>query len=88
LEFRVRAHSCRTSSTLKQISQVIQRWTDETEMALLLEGGRFRVALSDEDPAQVGAVFPRNVLPGGLAFVIARIDLAFAVGKGEEIPQR
>src|ERR1700728_3869429 len=53
-------------------------------MALLLDGGGLRVALGDDDPPQVGAVLPRNVLPGRFASMIAEIDLAFSVARSEE----
>src|SRR4051794_5044084 len=45
-------------------------------MALLLDRGRLRVALDDDEPAQHGAVFAGNLLPDGLAEVLAERNLA------------
>ncbi len=45
-------------------------------MALLLDRGRFGIALSDDDAAQICAVLSRHLLPYGLAFVIAEVDRA------------
>ena len=58
---------------LKQIAQVIERRAGESEMALLLDRGGFRVALGDDDPPQIGAMLAGNVLPGRLTLVVAEI---------------
>jgi len=45
-------------------------------MALLFHGCRFGVALDDQQAAQHGAIFARNVLPDWLAVMAAERDLA------------
>ena len=61
----------------------------QAEVALLLDRGRLGVALRDDDPAQVGAVLAGHVLPGGLALVVAEVDLAVSARPGlRKMPQR
>src|SRR2546425_9668901 len=50
----------------------------------LLDGGRFGVALGDDQPAQRAAVLAGHVLPRGLALVIAEGDRAVGLRLGEE----
>ncbi len=61
---------------LEQIAQVIERWRGLAEMALLLDRGRFGIALDHDEPPQHGAVFARHFLPGVLALVHAERNLA------------
>src|SRR5215467_12602130 len=65
---------------LKQIAQVIQRRAGAPEMPLLLDGGWLGV----DQPAQGTAVFPRYLLPGRLAAVIAKGDGPPLFGFGQK----
>ena len=56
---------------LEQIAQVVERGRGLAEMALLLDGGRFGVALDHDQAAQRGAVFAGDFLPGRLAEILA-----------------
>ena len=53
-------------------------------MALLLDRRRLGVALHDEEPAQLGAVLARHLLPHRLAAWSPKRDPAVGLGVGEE----
>src|SRR6185437_6135976 len=54
------------------------------EDALLLDGGRFGVALDDDQPLEHGPVLAGDFLPGRLAFVLAEPDDPPRVAFGQE----
>src|SRR6266850_2505370 len=64
---------------LKNISQVVHRRTRRTQHSLLFDGSRLGVSLGDNDAAQRGAVFARDFLPRGLAFVGAEIHFTLFI---------
>src|SRR5579859_1076824 len=53
-------------------------------MALLFNRGRLGVALRDDQSAQRATIFAWHLLPGRLAFMIAKGDLAIAHGIGKK----
>ena len=53
-------------------------------MALLLDRGGLGVALDDDQPAQHGAVFAGYLLPGGLAEMLAKRNLAALFLRGKK----
>ena len=53
-------------------------------MALLLNARGLGIALRDNDTAQRGAVFARHLLPGRVALMVAEIDLALVLRRGQE----
>jgi hypothetical protein len=59
---------------LEQVAHVVERRRGLAQVALLLDAGRLRVALDDDEAAQHGAIFAGNLLPGLLALVPAEID--------------
>jgi hypothetical protein len=59
---------------LKQISQIVQRRRGVAKHALLFNRSRLRVALRDDQPAQRRTVFAGNLLPDGLAEIVAEAD--------------
>jgi hypothetical protein len=59
---------------LEQVAQVVERRGREPEMSLLLDRRRLRVALRDDDAAQVRAVLSGHVLPDGLADLFAEMN--------------
>src|SRR5687768_2733339 len=59
---------------LEQVAQVVERRTGEPEQALLLDRSRLRVALGDDDPAQIAAILAWHFLPCRLALVRAESD--------------
>ena len=61
---------------LKHVAHVVERRRGLAEMALLLDRRRFGIALDDDEAAQHGAIFARNVLPDRLAVMAAERDLA------------
>ena len=61
---------------LEEVAQVVERRAGEAEVPLLLDGRGLGVALRDDDAAKVRAVLARHVLPRGLAYVLAEVDLA------------
>src|ERR1700675_1339184 len=61
---------------LEQVAQIVERRAGETQMTLLFDRRRFGVALSDDEPPQVGAIFARHFLPCRLALVCAEVHLA------------
>jgi len=69
---------------LEQIAQVVERRAGRAEVALLLDRGGLGVSLGDDEAAQDPAVFPRDVLPGRRAQVVAEADGAPGLGLGEE----
>src|SRR5713226_4858865 len=72
---------------LENVAEVVERRAREAEHFLLLNGCGLRVALRDHDAAKNGTIFAGHVLPGGLAFVHAEIDLAlFVAGLEEDAP--
>src|SRR5258707_1651511 len=74
---------------LKNISQVIEGRAGEAEGFLLFDRSWFGVALRDDYTAQDGPIFAGNVLPSGLAFVAAQVDLAgFCAGFQGNVPRR
>ena len=74
---------------LKQIAQIVERRRGVAEHALLLDGGRFGVALRDDQAAQRGAMFAGNLLPDRLAEVVAETDAAIGFFRvARKIPQR
>lgn len=69
---------------LEQVAQVVLAGRRQAQVTLLLDAGRLGVALGDDDAAQVGAVLAGHVLPGGLAQVVAEVDLAVGFSWVEE----
>ena len=69
---------------LEQVAQVVQGRRGGAQVALLLYAGRLGVALDDQQPLQVGAVLARDLLPGGLAPVLAEGDAPAGVALGQE----
>ena len=69
---------------LEQVAQVVLARRRQSEMALLLNGRWFGVALSHDDAAQVGAILAGHVLPRSLALVVAEMDLALFFARIEE----
>src|ERR1700687_1179584 len=69
---------------LENVAQVVEGRAGETQHFLLLDGGGFGVALRDDDAPENGTIFSGHVLPGGLAFVDAKIDLALFVTRLEK----
>ena len=69
---------------LQQVAQVVDARRGAPELALLLDGGRFRVALHDHEAPEVGAVLARHLLPHRLAVVIAEADRPIGHRVGEE----
>ena len=61
---------------LEQIAQIVERRRRRPKMTLLLDRCRLRVALCDDQPAQVRAIFAGHFLPRGLALVRAEVDFA------------
>lgn len=59
---------------LVEVAQVIHAGGGQAEVTLLLDRRRLGVALRDDDAAQIGTVFTRNVLPGFFTLVIAKVD--------------
>src|SRR6516162_6908484 len=53
-------------------------------MTLLFNRGGLGVALDDDQPPQHGAVFARHVLPGWLAVMTAKRDLAAVLFRREQ----
>ena len=60
---------------LEEIAHVVERRRGLAEMALLLDGSGFGVALDDDQAAQHGAIFAGHFLPRRLALVLAEIHL-------------
>ncbi|MGF6877471.1 hypothetical protein OKW35_006950 [Paraburkholderia sp. MM5477-R1] len=69
---------------LEQVAKIVQRRRGQTEVTLLLDRGRFRIALRDDDAAQVRAMLAGHVLPRGFALVLAELDLAILLARREE----
>jgi hypothetical protein len=69
---------------LKQVSQVIHARTSLSQPSLLLDTGRFRVPLSDDQPAQLVAEFPGHLLPDRLTEEIPEADATVVRGVGQE----
>ena len=69
---------------LEEVPHVVEARRGDAEVALLLDAGRFGVALDDDQPAQVGAVLAGDLLPGRLALVGAEGDGPVGVALGEE----
>jgi hypothetical protein len=69
---------------LEQVAQVVERGRGLAEAALLLDGRGLGVALDDDEPLQVRAVLPGNLLPGGLALLLAEGDPPVVAALGEE----
>src|SRR5437879_2227532 len=56
------------------------------QVPLLLDRRGLRVALGDDEAAEGAAILARHLLPGGLALVIAEVDLATGLRLGQEDP--
>src|SRR6266849_1075297 len=69
---------------LEDVAQVVERGAGAAEMPLLLDGRRLRVALGDDEAAEGAAILARHLLPGGLALVIAEVDLPTRLRLGQE----
>ncbi len=69
---------------LEQVAHVVERRRGLAEVALLLDGGRFGVALDDDQPAEHRAIFAGHVLPDLLPLVAAEADLAIILAGGEQ----
>ena len=61
---------------LKDVAHVVERRRGLAEVALLLDRSRLGVALDDDETAQHGAIFARNVLPDRLAVMAAERNFA------------
>ncbi len=64
---------------LEQVAQVVERRRGLTEMTLLLDRGRFGVALDHHEAAEHRAIFAGHFLPGGFAHVSSEVHLALGV---------
>ena len=69
---------------LEEVAHVVERRRGLAEMALLLDAGRLRVALHDDQSAQLRAMLARHVLPGFLTFGGAEVDAAILLLIGKE----
>src|SRR5215212_8064322 len=69
---------------LKEIAEVVERRRAVAERALLLDRGRLRVALRDNEAAQRRAMFARHDLPRRLSDVVPEADGAIPIVIGEE----
>src|SRR5881397_4034858 len=69
---------------LEQIAQIVERRSAETEVALLLDRSRLRIALRHDQAPQVGAMLTRDFLPCRLALVRAEVDSAIRFLRREE----
>src|SRR5213595_3543872 len=56
---------------LKEISQIVKRWTGVTESTLLLDRSRFGIALRDNDASQCIAKLARHFLISRRTVVVA-----------------
>ena len=61
---------------LEDVAHVVERRRGLAEIALLLDGSRFGIALDDDEAAQHGAILARHVLPGRLAVMPSERNLA------------
>src|SRR5580700_1070558 len=61
---------------LEQVAEVVQRRRGLAQMALLLDRGRFGVALGHDDAAQLLAELARDLLPRVGVRIVAETDLA------------
>ena len=72
---------------LEQVAQVIERRRGGAEVPLLLDRGRFGIALDHQQAAQHGAIFAGHFLPGRLALVRAERDgAAFDLRRQQDAP--
>src|SRR5947199_9909653 len=69
---------------LEKIAHVVERRCSFSEQALLLYRCRFGVTLRNNDAAQCRAIFAGNVLPCGLALMIAKMDLAIVIAGNQK----
>src|ERR1039458_6158476 len=69
---------------LEQIAQVVKRGCGVAKHALLLDRRRLGIALGNDQTAQYGAEFTRNLLPDFLPIVVAKANLAIGVAVGEK----
>ena len=69
---------------LEQVPQVIQARRGGAQVALLLDRGRFGVALDHDQPLQLRTVLPRHLGPHRLALVLAESDPPARVPLGQE----
>ena len=73
---------------LEEIAQIVERRRGVAEHALLLDRGGLGVALRHDEAAQDGAVLAGDLLPRGLAELVAEADAAVAAGSARKMPQR
>ena len=71
---------------LEDVAQVVERGAGAAQVPLLLDRRGLRVALGDDEAAEGAAILARHLLPGGLALVIAEVDLATGLRLGQEDP--
>src|SRR5207248_6344035 len=69
---------------LEKIAHVVERRCSFSEQALLRYRCRFGVTLRNNDAAQCRAIFAGNVLPCGLALMIAKMDLAIVIAGNQK----
>src|SRR6185436_9216496 len=69
---------------LKEIAEVVQAGTALTEPPLLLDTGRLRITLGDDQPSQLIPEFPGYVLPDRTPHQIAKPNAAIVDGIGEK----
>src|SRR6516162_11608874 len=69
---------------LKQIAQVIERRRCRPQMPLLLDRGRFGIALGDNQAAERTPMFPGYVLPNWLPLVLAKSNRTAGFCFGQE----
>src|SRR5215472_11036917 len=61
---------------LEQVAHIVERRRRLTQMALLLDRSRLRIALDHHETAQHGSIFTRYVLPCRLAEMTAKRNSA------------
>src|SRR5713101_6959322 len=69
---------------LEEIAQVVERRAGPAQVPLLLHRGGLGVALGHDQPSERPPVLAGDLLPGGLALVIAEVDLTARLRLGEE----
>jgi hypothetical protein len=73
-----------TDVDLIEIAQVVEGGRRHAQPALLLDGGRLGIALGDDETPQLRTILTGHLLPRRLALMLAEVDLAVLLGRGEE----
>ena len=71
---------------LEEVPEVVEARGGLPQLALLLDAGRFRVPLGDDQAAEVGPELARNLLPHRLAGQIPEPDAPILLGRRQEDP--